>query len=396
MKALFWLLAVFAAAVALVIFGRVDDGYALFVYPPYRVEISLIFFIVLLLAAFAALYLSARIVHHVLALPRHVRAFRERRRRDRAQAALAGALQAYFEGRYARAEKEAKAAYEAGIWPGLAAVLAARAAHELRNFARRDQWFERAGTAGESAQVARLVSQAALALEERNFVGARDALRSLHASGPKHIATLRMLLRAERGAQDWEEVLRLATQLAKRDAIAPALAEEYRAQAHIELLARAAPDRATLAERWRRIPARERANPRIAAAAARQASALVAASLAREILEEGLSAEWSATLVALYGELPRLDPTAQAQEARTRIERAERWLREHPEDPQLLSALGHLCADAELWGKAQNYLEASLSFEATRAAYLELARLYERLGRSTDAAAQYRRAAELP
>jgi uncharacterized protein HemY len=38
MKALLWLLAVFAAAVALVILGRVDAGYALFVYPPWRIE----------------------------------------------------------------------------------------------------------------------------------------------------------------------------------------------------------------------------------------------------------------------------------------------------------------------------------------------------------------------
>ena len=55
-EALFWLLAVSAAAVAVVVFGHVDDGYALFVYPPYRVEISLLFFAVLVLAAFAVLY----------------------------------------------------------------------------------------------------------------------------------------------------------------------------------------------------------------------------------------------------------------------------------------------------------------------------------------------------
>lgn len=393
MKALFWLLVVFAAAVALVVFGRVDDGYVLFVYPPYSVEASLLFFVLLLLASFAVLYALARLVIHVSALPLHVRGFRDRRRQDRAQASLAAALQAYFEGRYARAEKEAGAAYEAKIRPGLAAVLAARAAHEMRNFRERDRWFERAGRTGEVAQGARLVSQAVIALEDRDFVAARDALRSLHVSGPRHIATLRMLLRAERGAQEWEEVLRIAAQLVKRDAIAPALAEEYRAQAHIELLARASLDRTALAERWHRIPPGERANPRIAAAAARHAAKLGAAPLAREILEQGLKAEWSATLVALYGELPAGES---ADEARVRIERAEKWLREHPQDPQLLGALGRLCARASLWGKAQNYLEASLSFEPTRAAHLELARLYERLERRDDAAAQFRKAAELP
>jgi len=44
MRALFWLLAVFAGAVALVLFGHADNGYVLFVYPPYRLETSLLFF----------------------------------------------------------------------------------------------------------------------------------------------------------------------------------------------------------------------------------------------------------------------------------------------------------------------------------------------------------------
>ena len=37
MKSLFWLLAVSAAAVALVLLARVDSGHVLFYYPPWRV-----------------------------------------------------------------------------------------------------------------------------------------------------------------------------------------------------------------------------------------------------------------------------------------------------------------------------------------------------------------------
>ena len=44
MRSLFWLLAVFAAAVAIVILGRVDAGYVLFIYPPYRVEMTMLFY----------------------------------------------------------------------------------------------------------------------------------------------------------------------------------------------------------------------------------------------------------------------------------------------------------------------------------------------------------------
>src|SRR5439155_779941 len=200
MRALFWLLAVFAVAVALVILGRVGAGYVMFAYPPYRVELSLPFFVVASLAGFLLLYAAMRLLGHAVSLPTYVRAYRSRRRRERAHAALAAALQAYYEGRYARAEKEAAAAFEAGTTP------------------------------------------------------------------------------------------RLATQLAKRDAISPALAEEYKVQANVELLRRSASDPGAFERRWRGIPAPDQLQPRVAAAAARHATALGKTGLARDILEKALAA----------------------------------------------------------------------------------------------------------
>ncbi|MEA3195477.1 MAG: HemY protein [Betaproteobacteria bacterium] len=395
MKSLFWLLAVFAAAVALVILGRVEAGYVLFIYPPWRVETSMLFFAIAVLLLFAALYALVRLAGHALALPATVRAYRARRRSERANAALSAALQAYYEGRYARAEKEAAVAFENGPTPGVAALLAARAAHQLRDFERRETWFERAAAAGEAVQTAQVMSLAEIALDERDFVGARNALRGLQGNA-RHIASMRLLLRAERGAGAWEEVLRLSAQLAKRDAIAPALAEEYKLQATIELLARLADDAGAFERRWRTIPAADQRQPRVAAAAARHATALGNVLLARAILEDALAEEWSPQLVRLYGELPRgLDAASRAEEARSRIERGEHWLNERNRDAELLSALGRLCAEAELWGKARSFLEAALSFEESRTAHLELARLAEKMGDAEAVQRHYRRAAEL-
>src|SRR5438270_6582188 len=335
MRSLAWLLAVSATAVALVILGRVDAGYVLFVYPPYRVEVTMFFFALAAAASFAILYAGLRLLGQTLALPATVRAHRARRRRERAHGALAAALQAYYEGRYRRAENEAALAFEIGPVPGLAALLAARASHQLRDFERRDRWLERADGAGDALQTARLVSRAELALEERDFGAARDALRRLQSAAPRHIATARMLLRAERGAGAWDEVRRLAGQLLKRDAIAPALAEEYKVQANVELLQRSADDADDFERRWREIPARDQLHPRVAAAAARHATALGRAGLAREILEHSLAAEWHSKLIGLYGELPaELPATERADEARIRIERAETWLASRNRDPE--------------------------------------------------------------
>jgi HemY protein len=394
MKGLFWLLAVFAAAAALAVFGRLDRGFVQFAYADWRLEMSLLLYAVLVLLAFVAAYLLLRMLLHTLALPAYVHTFRARRRRERAHAALAAALQAWLEGRYTRVEKEATRAFEGDAAPGLASIIAARAAHELGEPEKRELWMTRAQDAGQRSAGA--LSRAVMALGERDYGAAREALRGLQGSGARQFATLRLLLRAERGLRNWDEVLRITAQLAKRDAIAPGVAEEYRVQAQVELLAQSAGERGGFEERWRKMPSREQSIARVAGAAARHALSLGLTTLARDAVEKALAKEWAPALAALYGELPGMAQPARGEEARRRIERAEKWLLVHESDPQLLAALGRLCAHAELWGKAQNYLETSLSFEESRATHLELARLLDRLERGADAQQHYRRAAELP
>lgn len=394
MKSLFWLLAVFAAAAAVAVLGRLDQGYVQFAYADWRLEMSLLLFAVLALLAFVAAFIAVRLLQHTLALPAYVRDWRARRSREKAHQALAAALQSWLEGRYTRAEKDAARAYEGGAARGVAAIVAARSAHELGEPERREQWMQHALDEGQ--RTAAMLSRAVMAIGERDYGAAREALKSLQGSGARHIATLRLLLRAERGLRNWEDVLRLTAQLAKRDAIAPGLAGEYRVQAHVELLAQSALERGAFEERWRKIPSREQSITRVAGAAARHALGLGLATLAREAIEKALAAEWAPALAAIYGELPGMEAEARVAEARLRIERAERWLLERPEDPQLLAALGRLCAHAELWGKAESYLETSLAFEESRATHLELARLLDRHGRAEEAQKHYRRAAELP
>ncbi|MGH8708003.1 MAG: heme biosynthesis HemY N-terminal domain-containing protein, partial [Burkholderiales bacterium] len=177
MKGLFWLLVVFTAAAALAVFGRLDRGFVQFAYADWRVEMSLLLYAVLALLAFVAAYIMLRTLLHTMALPAYVRAFRARRWRERAQAALAAALEAWLEGRYARAEKEATRAFDGDAAPGLASIIAARAAHELGVPERRELWMTRAQDAGQ--RTAGMLSRAVMALGERDYGTARDALRSL-------------------------------------------------------------------------------------------------------------------------------------------------------------------------------------------------------------------------
>ena len=388
MKGLLWFLVLAALAVALSLALRGHGGYALFVLHPWRAEISLNLLGVFLIFAFAAGYFLLRVGWHALRLPSHVRAFRERRRGEKGRAAELGAIQALFEGQFVRAEKLASGASKLGTAPGLASLLAARAAQRLRQFGRRDQWLERAKEGDGEWRLARLMTAAELLLDERRFVEARTVLRELNAGRPRHVAALLLSLRAEQGMANWEEVLRVANLLEKRDAMPPEVLDSVRVDARIAILSRKIVDRESLARHWEDTPRSERVRPRIAAAAARAFIELGDCRKAHLIIEEALERDWDGALALLYGECTDED-------AFERLERAERWLRERPGEAELLLTLGRLCVQRELWGKAQSYLEASLATQPTQAAHVALARLFERIGRTEEANRHFRAAADV-
>jgi HemY protein len=371
--------AIAGLAVGLTLAAARNSGYVLLTLPPYRIEISLNLLVILLLLGFAAAYGLARAAAATLRLPRQVREHRIARRREKARASLLEALEEYFAGRYRRAEQAAATAIELGESPGLAGVLAARAAHELRDYERRDAYLAQAAAVSRDAP-ARVVTEAELILEERRHQEALDLLRRLPR---RHTAALRLELKAQQQARNWGEVLALTEELRKRNVFDPAQAGELRRYALAENLKRKALDTHALEQAWDRVPASDRAERRVALAAARAFIALGGCERAHRIIEQAVAANWDSELVGLYAE-------CEGGDALRRIERAEEWLASHPRDAVLLLTLGRLCGEQGLWGKAQSYLEASVAVEPTYSAHLALARLQERLG-NAEAARRHER-----
>ena len=66
-----------------------------------------------------------------------------------------------------------------------------------------------------------------------------------------------------------------------------------------------------------------------------------------------------------------------------------------PHDASLLLALGRLCQQQRLWGKAQSYFEASLALGPSPQAHLELARLFDQLERTEEANVHFRQSVAL-
>jgi HemY protein len=265
------------------------------------------------------------------------------------------------------------------------AIVAARAAHELRAYDRRDAHLALAAEGAPEEDALRAVTGAELLLDERR---PEEALELLALLPRKHTAALRLELKARQLTRQWENVRELAGELERREVLDHGQAMQLRALAAAELLKRKAIDPHAFDEAWQKLTDNERRTPLIAAAAARCVMQLGRADEAQQMIEQALERNWDSELVALYAECAGSATVRQ-------IERAESWLVQHPNDAALLLTLGALCAKQALWGKAQSYIEASLSVEESHVAHLALARLQEKLGNDAAARQHYGRSLDL-
>lgn len=391
MRALAWVLGLFGLAVAASLGARLNDGYVLFIFPPWRMEISLNLFIVALLLLFVLLYFLLRGLVLTVQLPVRAREFQERRSREKSVEIFLDAVRLLFEGRFGQALKKADEAHALGFAPGLSALLAARAAQRMREGLKQSGWLRRAMLDDPRTEAATLMLEAEMLNETRDFDEALKVLRKLQEGHGRHLAALRLELRAHQGAEHWDDVLRLSRMLEKRQALLPELAREIQLQAHARNIQLQALDTPRLLTYLRQVPDGER-SARLVAAAARQLIALDAHDEAARLIEAQLgdgqeNDAWRAEPIQLYGKLTNGDRIA-------RIGHAEKWLACRPQDGSLLLTLGRLCIAQRLWGKAQSYLEASLAVSPSSLAHLELARLFDTLGRAEEANRHFRLSVE--
>lgn len=383
MKLLVWLVLVALAATLIPLTLGASHGYVLLVQPPYRIELSTSLFLLLVVLTFVTVYALLRLVFYTMHLPESVRAFKQNRREKDAQHALMESLTALAEGRHNKAMKAAESALELGASPLICCLVAAKSAHKLKNFGRRDFFLAECQQQAPEGDVARLLSESEFLLDQRRFTDALTALQQLEKRDAKHLSALQLELKVRRQLADWEPVLALIAQLEKRNGIEAPIARQWKLQALTALYVRHASNPERLQDLWAKTSEEDRFDPRLALLAANHFVNIGNATQAAEIVEKCLTKNWDARLAEFYGDCAGDEPVK-------RLQQAEFWLQQHHDDAGLLLSLSKLCLKQELWGKAQSYLEASLSVKASSAAHYVLAEIMERQGKPEEANRHYR------
>jgi len=386
MRWLISLLIIAVLAVALAMAGRYDPGYVVLVYPPWRMEISFISFVLIVVGLVVGGIVLLRLAMLTLNLPSIVREQRERRAAKKRDENFVGGLRAYAEYRYQDAEQSLGQWQGDEVRLGLARVLAARAAQEMRAVKQRERHLQDAIEHG--AELAAQLFEAEACLDAKDAAAALVAINRAKEIAPQHTALLRLELKARQMTGQWDEVGRLLDALMRSNALEAGVASQQRRMAYAENLKRRAEDDRGLLEYWKKIPADFKADPWVARVAARAFMQRGGHDTALDVLETALNHEWREDLVALYGEVRGSNPARQ-------IEQAEKWLHAQPRDAQLLLTLAQLCSVQQLWGKAQSYLEASLAIAPSADGHIRMAELKTQSGQPDEACKHYQKALAL-
>jgi HemY protein len=428
-----------AVVVALVIHRF--PGNVLIVVDQYRVQVSLAFAILLVIASFAGLYVVIRILTWLAQMPERYSNWRGQRQEKREQTQLEAGWTALLEGRYGHAEKmltrlSGKSADKRR--QVLAMLSAARAAHEVGEFKRQDDLLLQAqqAAARQAADVDLNTAVAAAAadlwLQQGRTTEALAALQVDHVQPMRHLHTMRLMLRVYQQTQNHAKVLELARALRRKDAISQDEADkliEAAAAALIRANAGADPrlgldsdpgntgnadnpaqsqgQRASWQACWKDLKSEEKVLPEVALAAAQAFQDAGNYKEATKVLEAALTShdksqrDSSGGLAPLNPKLLAAYARAEPEQVTPRLQKAEQWLEERklehkgkvqisPQNVDLLTTLGALCLAAQMWGQAQRYLEQSAKLRKDARVHALLGSLFDRIGQPQRAAQHWR------
>lgn len=232
---LIWGLGLGTLAVVIADLMARNDGYALIVLSTWRIEMSLNFLLLTIVATLIAGAVLLRLLQGALRLPASLARYRALRRQRKGEQAFLSSLRLLLEGHYEAAINAAERARKLGFAPGYADLLAARAAQGLDDADRAAIWLGRVESDDASLIAARLEQEAEMLVARRQYEPALQvlALAKNQTRPPASTAALRSELRALLGTEHWEDVLIQVRDLRPRDGLSQAFLASCRRQAHL-------------------------------------------------------------------------------------------------------------------------------------------------------------------
>lgn len=348
----------------------------------WRIDIPFWLAVLLLVLFYVVFHVVVEGFRAILGAARSLAHFGRHYRKHRAKALVRKGLMALNEGNYGVAEKALEQSAQDSDLPWFSYFSAAKAAQALDQEVRADRYLAKVQTLAPEAAFSAALLQARYFLKKKQYAEAITLLSTWNEKKPNHSLVLDYLQQAYYETQQWGALAILLPKLKRYQVLSK---EAY------QKLEREVWKKQLLLNNkvWKELPHYLQVDPTIALTYAKSLVKNKEVSEAELILKQAIKQEWDEKLVRYYGRIQHPEPEKS-------LSIAESWIARHPESPALLSTLGCLCVQAQLWGKAQRYFEASLSLLPDPIIYAELAVLLEKINKPELSVQYYKKAALSP
>lgn len=329
-----------------------------------------VFGLILMYFAFNAIF---DVLGGVLNTPHRIKEFSHNFFKKRAKKLTFEGLIALEEEEFSQAERALVKGATQSDFPGMNYLYAAKAAHALGATKRQERYLNLARQFLPDSIVEKLV-EAKLLYKMGNYKEALSLLQNVPPKYHSQTAVLKILQKCYWALEDWPALAALFPKLKRYHINSKAELAEIEKELWINWLLASKGRLENCQVVWQQLPKALRRQP---TAAAIYGEVLIHNHCfieAEEVLRKALHSQWDETLIALYGKV--LHPAPHQC-----LKQAEKWLEIKPSSSSLLLTLGRLCIQLELWGKAQRYLEASISLAPRGETYAELGSLFTRLNK---------------
>ena len=385
MRLLTWFVVILFAAVGLGLLLRYQPGYVMIHYLGWTVETSLVVFAVVL--GFIVMLIQQTVFYllYLWRLPYRTRLAYRRQQLRRSQRLFQQALTAFAEGRWADAEQGFVKSARHSRSPLLHHIGATWAAQRQRAVERCEGYLDQAEQSSDDTPLLIDLTRAELQLTNNNIDRAIPLLEKLHDQHPRHPRIIELLMRCYASQGNWQSLLPLLPLADKYTLLESDHRQQLRLQAYRAKLAHTARHGSLdeLHKTWKQRPAPIKDSEPLLIDYVGYLHQQQADDEAQVLLRDALKQHWSESLVLGFGELEHSDTDKT-------LMTVERWLEQHPNDPQLLLTAARLTRQAHRFSAARDYLERSINLHPTPESYRELGELLDVMGEPDTARQTYR------
>ncbi len=379
------LLLILSAIVSVVtIYVIGEPGYVFLQWSDWQIETSLILVVAAIFIAIIVLYLLFETVTGIFGLPGRIgRSYREYK--DAKSLIKTGqGFKFLLLGDWDRAEKLLNSMAKHLPDPEFNYLAAAYAAEKRGDSKKREEHLEKARGNGDNKHVVALVNcrfQIARGEHEESI----EELKRLCSHLPNNPVAFRMLAEVYQKTGDWAALDQLRPHLQKTQAFT---FDEFQSLTSLVLQhrIRSAETASDLLKTWKGLSSREQNVGKHGVFYVRRLLEFDRHQEAEKIIRTILGRNWHSELAYLYG---LVDGNMNNRDL---YGTALKWLKEHPEDPELLLTAGKLAIRNELPDDAVEYLRASADNGGRSEATEELGKLLLEQRRIDDAVDAYRKA----